>query len=110
MITEYRHTGLVVNNIKKSYKFYCKFLDLKVIQDFIEEGDYFNQLIGEKKLKAKVIKAISPDYIYLELIEFINSKREKIKKPKKYTDVGQLHICFTVKNIFSVYKKLKETK
>tara|TARA_B110000971_G_scaffold211785_1_gene240469 strand:+ start:988 stop:1440 length:453 start_codon:yes stop_codon:yes gene_type:complete len=110
MITEYRHTGLVVNNIKKSYRFYCKFLDLKIIQNFIEKGNYFNELIGEKNLKAKVIKAISPDYIYLELIEFINAKRKKINKPKKYTDVGQLHICFTVKNIFSVYKKLKKNK
>ena len=110
MITAYRHTGIVVNNIKKSQKFYCKLLDLKVIQNFIEEGDYFNKLIGGKTLRAKVIKAISKDYIYLELIEFINEKKKKIKKPKKYTEVGQLHICFTVKNIFSIYKKLKKNR
>ena len=110
MITEYRHTGLVVNNINKSHKFYCKLLDLKVIQNFVEEGDYFNKLIGGKTLKAKVIKAISPDNIYLELIEFIGVKKIKIKKPKKYTQIGQLHVCFTVKNILSVYKKLKKNR
>ena len=83
MITEYRHTGLVVNNIKKSYQFYCKLLDLKTIQNFIEHGDYFNKLIGEKNLKAKIIKIISPDNIYLELIEFIKVKKKKNKKTKK---------------------------
>ena len=81
MITHYRHTGLVVQNIKKSKNFYCNILNLRIIQNFIEEGDYFNNLIGEKNKRAKVIKAISSDFIYLELIEFINSKKAKRKKP-----------------------------
>ena len=78
MIKEYRHTGLIVNDISKSRKFYCELLNLKIIQNFIEEGDYFNKLIKEKKLKAKVIKAISSDNIYVELIEFINAKKNKL--------------------------------
>ena len=76
MIKKYRHTGLIVNNLSKSRKFYCDLLNLKIIQNFIEEGDYFNKLIKEKKLKAKVIKAISPDHVYVELIEFINAKKK----------------------------------
>ena len=79
MIKEYRHTGLIVNDISKSRKFYCELLNFKIIQNIIEKGDYFNQLIKEKKLKAKVIKAISPDHVYVELIEFINAKKNKIQ-------------------------------
>ena len=58
---------------------------LKIIQNFIEEGDYFNKLINGKNLRAKVIKAVSSDNIYVELIEFINAKKLKVTKPKKYT-------------------------
>ena len=70
MITKYRHTGLVVNNLSKSRKFYCELLNFKIIQNIIEKGEYFNKLINEKNLKANVIKAKLPDNIVLELLEF----------------------------------------
>jgi len=110
MITSYRHTGLIVSNIQKSRKFYCELLNLKIIQNFIEEGEYFNKLINGKNLRAKVIKAVSSDNIYVELIEFINAKKLKIKKPKKYTKVGEMHLCFTVKKIDKLYQKLKKIR
>ncbi len=110
MITNYRHTGLVVQNLEKSKNFYCKLLNFKIIQNIIEEGDYFNKLINEKNLVAKVIKAKLPDNIVLELLEFKNAKKRKIKKPRRYYPVGTMHICVTVKNIIKVYKKLKKNK
>ena len=110
MIIRYRHTGLVVRNIQQSRRFYCDLLNLKIIQNFIEEGEYFNKLINGKNLRAKVIKAISSDNIYVELIEFINAKKLKIKKPKKYTKVGEIHLCFTVKKIDKLYQKLKKNR
>ena len=55
MIKEYRHTGLIVNDISKSRKFYCELLNFKIIQNIIEKGDYFNKLINEKNLKAKIM-------------------------------------------------------
>lgn len=108
MITNYRHTGLVVKNLSKSKKFYCKLLNFKVIQNIIEKGDYFNKLINEKKLVAKVIKARLPDNVVLELLEFTNAKKKTIKKPRRYYPVGTIHMCFTVKNIENIYKRLKK--
>ena len=110
MITNYRHTGLVVKNLERSRKFYCKLLNFKVIQNIIEEGDYFNKLINEKGLRAKVIKARLPDDVVLELLEFINLKKTSIKKPRRYYPVGTIHMCFTVKNINKVYKRLKKDR
>jgi len=110
MITNYRHTGLVVKNLQRSRKFYCQLLNFKVIQNIIEEGDYFNKLINEKKLRAKVIKAKLQDNVVLELLEFTNAKKKSIKKPRRYYPVGTIHMCFTVKNIGQVYKKLKREK
>ncbi len=110
MITNYRHTGLVVKNLKRSKKFYCKLLNFKIIQNIIEEGNYFNQLINEKNLRAKVIKARLPDNVVLELLEFINTKKTTIKKPRRYYPVGTIHMCFTVTNINHIYSKLKRNK
>ena len=110
MITNYRHTGLVVKNLKRSKKFYCKLLNFKIIQNIIEEGNYFNQLINEKNLRAKVIKARLPDNVVLELLEFINTKKTTIKKPRRYYPVGTIHMCFTVTNINRIYSKLKRNK
>ena len=110
MITNYRHTGLVVKNLKRSVNFYCKLLNFTIIQNIVEEGEYFNKLINEKKLKANVIKAKLPDNVVLELLEFKNLKQKAVKKRRKYTPVGTIHMCFTVKNIDKVYKKLKTNK
>ena len=110
MITNYRHTGLVVKNLKRSKKFYCKLLNFKIIQNIIEEGNYFNQLINEKNLRAKVIKARLPDNVVLELLEFINAKKTTVKKPRRYYPVGTIHMCFTVTNINRIYRKLKRNK
>lgn len=110
MITSYRHTGLVVKNLERSRKFYCGLLNFKVIQSIIEEGNYFNKLINEKNLRAKVIKAKLPDNVVLELLEFINAKKKTINKPRRYSPVGTIHMCFTVRNINFIYKKLKRNK
>ena len=110
MITNYRHTGLVVKNLNRSKNFYCTLLNFKIVQNIIEEGDYFNKLINEKNLIAKVIKAKLPDNVILELLEFTNIKKKAVKKPRKYTPVGTVHMCFTVKNIDQVYKKLKKDR
>lgn len=110
MITNYRHTGLVVKNLKRSVKFYCKLLNFKIIQNILEEGEYFNKLIGEKNLRANVVKAKLPDNIVLELLQFKNIKLKPVIKPRRYSPIGTIHMCFTVKNIGKVYKRLKKNK
>jgi catechol 2,3-dioxygenase-like lactoylglutathione lyase family enzyme len=106
---KYRHTGIVVNNIQKSKKFYCGLLKLKVLQELEETGPYFNRLIKSKNLQAKVVKAVSEDNIYVELIEFHGAKK-KNKIYKKFNLVGKIHLCFTVNNIDKLYIKLKKKK
>ena len=38
LVTGYRHTGIIVNDMKKSLQFYRDFLGLKIIQDFTDES------------------------------------------------------------------------
>ena len=104
MISKFRHSGIVVNSLKKSEHFYCKLLNFKVLQKLVEEGPYWNKLIGDKNTKANIIKAKLPDNVVLELTEFQGFKK-KLMKPKKYREVGTIHLCFTVnKYYFSQFR------
>ena len=108
MLKTYRHTGLIVNNIKNSSKFYEKLLKLKRVSRIVESGDYFNKLTKTKKLKADVLKVKSKDNIIIEIICYLNQKKKKKKKPKNMIDVGTMHMCFTVSNINKMYLNMKK--
>ena len=110
MIKSYRHTGFVVNSIKKSEFFYINLLGLEKVSNIEEGGDYFNSLIQEKNLKAQVLKVRSKDNVIVEIVQYLGIKRKKIKKPKTMTTVGTAHLCFTVEDIKKIYKKLKASK
>ena len=107
MINKFRHSGIVVNSLRKSEHFYCKLLNFKVLQKLIEEGPYWNKLINDKNTKAKIIKAKLPDNVVLELTEFQGVKKKKMK-PIKYKEIGTIHLCFTANKIDNLYKKLKK--
>lgn len=109
MITNFRHVGIVVRDLKKSSLFYQKTLGLKKVVRLIEGNDYFNKLINSKNLKAEVLKLKSKDGIVVEIIEYLKPK-EMNTKINKMTDIGTMHMCFTVKNIDSLYKKIKKNK
>lgn len=110
MITKTRHVGLIVRNLAKSKKFYGKILGLKLKKELHEHGKYFNNLIGLKNSKAKVVKINLPDSTYIELIEFIKPKSQVKPKKEKFDKLKQMHICFTVKDIDNYFKKLKKNK
>jgi catechol 2,3-dioxygenase-like lactoylglutathione lyase family enzyme len=105
MIESFRHPGIVVKDMEAAIRFYCDYLGHEVIVDFIEKGNYFNKLIGLKDTEARVVKVNSPDGIYLELIEFINYPvTESLES--SFASIGINHICYTVKGIDSLYKRL----
>lgn len=108
MIKSYRHTGLIVKNIKKSEIFYTKLLNLKKVSRMIESGDYLNTLNGTKNISADVLKVKSDDNVIIEIAKYSNLKIKKKKKPKTMIMAGTSHMCFTVANIEKLYKKLKK--
>ena len=109
MITNFRHVGIVVKDLKKSSLFYQKILGLKKVVRLFEGDEYFNKLINSKNLKAEVLKLKSKDGVIVEIIQYLKPKK-KIIKTNKMIDAGTMHMCFTVKNINSLYKKIKKNK
>ena len=110
MIKSYRHSGIIVTDIKKSEKFYNKLLKLKKVSRMIESGEYLNSLNGTKNLKVDVLKVKSEDNVIVEIAKYLNVKNKKRKKPKSMVELGTTHMCFTVTNIKQLYKRLKKNK
>ena len=108
MIKTYRHTWIIVINLKKSSFFYEKLLKLKRVSRIVESGDYFNKLTNTKKLKADVLKVKSKDNIIIEIIYYINRRSSNKKKPNNMINVGTMHMCFTVSNINRMYQNMKK--
>ena len=101
LVIGYRHTGIIVNNMKKSLQFYKDFLGLKIIQDFTDESEYINKITGIKNGYAHFIKLSMPDGSVLELLEYPSHRT----KPHDLSiiNVGIAHIALRVKNAQYAY-------
>ena len=108
MLKTYRHTGIIVSNLKKSSFFYEKLLKLKRVSRIVESGVYFNRLTNTKKLRADILKVRSKDNIIIEIIYYMNRKKKIKKKPNNMIEIGTMHMCFTVSNINKMYQNMKK--
>lgn len=98
LILRKRHTGLVVNNIKKSIAFY-KGLGLSVQHHEIEEGEFISHVVGIHDAIIETAKLKLLDGSLIELLQYIShpSQQNLISYPSNQH--GCSHIAFTVSNI-----------
>ena len=104
-----RHTGLVTNDLKKSLKFWTKYLKFKIKKEMDEGGDLIDKIMLYQNVKVKTHKLVDNNNMLLELLYFKNSPKIKNNKIKPYTN-GFTHISVTVKNLNNLYKFLKKNK
>ena len=104
-----RHTGLVTNNLKKSLKFWTKYLKFKIKKEMDEDGDLIDKIMLYQNVKVKTYKLVDNNNMLLELLYFKNSPKIKNNKIKPYTN-GFTHISVTVKKLNNLYKFLKKNK
>jgi catechol 2,3-dioxygenase-like lactoylglutathione lyase family enzyme len=104
-ILGFRHTGIIVKNIKKSKNFYEKFLGLKVIQDFWDSTEYINKITGLKNAKVHMIKFKLKNGDVLEILEYPTHKTKNFKVP--IHNVGLCHLALQISNIEKFYQKMK---
>ena len=106
LVIGYRHTGIIVKNMKKSLHFYRDILGLKVIQDFSDSSQYINKITGIKNADIHMIKLEVGDGTILEILEYRNHPTQLIDQP--IYNVGASHIALQVKNAEKAYEILKE--
>ena len=105
IVIGFRHTGIIVKNMKESQPFYEDILGLVVMQDYADESKYINDVLGLSDGKVHMVKLKSIDGYIIELLEYINHPTDFTNLP--FFNVGSCHIAFTVKNADQMYHRLK---
>lgn len=105
LVVGYRHTGIIVKDMKKSLEFYRDFLGLKVIQEFTDNSEYINEITGIENGVANFIKLKILDGSVLELLEYPTHRTEP--QNLSIINVGIAHIALRVKSAKKTYDFLK---
>lgn len=107
MITNLRHTGIVVSDMERSLKFYRDLIGLKVVKDFSEKGDYIDSILGLSGVHLRMVKLVTDDGSIIELLQYLSHPNQPPIK-SKICDLGCSHVAFTVDNIDEEYNRLLE--
>ena len=107
MILGTRHTGVVVQDMEKSLRFWRDVMGLKVLADFWEEGEFIDTVQHLTGVNLHMIKLAAPDGT---LIELLQDKNHPTAPPEK-NDLchrGIRHIAFTVADVEAAWHDLRQ--
>jgi catechol 2,3-dioxygenase-like lactoylglutathione lyase family enzyme len=107
MITEIRHTGLVVADLEMSLKFWCEALGFVVARQVDEFGPHIDAMMGLENVKVTTAKLAAPDGSLIELLYF-HSHTDKSRWEGKPYSTGFTHIALTVKDLNETLTRLKQ--
>ena len=107
MITQIRHTGIVVEDLDIALEFYRDVLGFKVKKSMNESGSFIETILGLKGVEVTTVKMSSPDGNLIELLRYKTHKVDGEKSERKIFDLGISHIALTVDNLESDYKRIK---
>ena len=109
MITQIRHTGIVVEDLKQALDFYQNVLGFKVEKLMEEKGPFIQTILGLKGVEVTTVKMSAPDGNLIELLYFKNHQKEAKKLERRIFDFGVSHIALTVENLEADYQRIKLT-
>jgi SAM-dependent methyltransferase len=107
MITNIRHTGIVVHDLDKSLHFYRDLLGFKINKMMVESGEYIDNISRLTGVKVTTVKLSAPDGNLIELLYF-HSHQYSINKQRELFDAGFSHIALSVSDLEKEYHKLIE--
>jgi catechol 2,3-dioxygenase-like lactoylglutathione lyase family enzyme len=98
------HVGLTVGNLERSIAFYRDLLGFNVSYERGEvTAEYMPRLVGIPGARLKIAGLDIPG-LHLDLIEYLEPKGAAAAGPT--SDVGNLHIGFTVDDLSAAYRQL----
>ena len=104
MVVGYRHTGIIVKDMKKSLHFYRDILELTVFQDYYDDSPFINKITALTNANVHMVKLKAKDGTVTELLEYLNHPTELIEQ--QIINVGACHICYRVNNADEAYRRL----
>jgi catechol 2,3-dioxygenase-like lactoylglutathione lyase family enzyme len=107
MITQLRHTGLVVADLKGALSFWRDLLGFKVEKQMDESGPHIDAMMGLKDVRVTTVKMTAPQGGMLELLHFQSHPDSPAWLGQPYS-TGFTHIAITVGNMDMALKKLSD--
>jgi catechol 2,3-dioxygenase-like lactoylglutathione lyase family enzyme len=105
MITQIRHTGLVVADLDGALLFWRDLLGFRVEKQMNESGPHIDAMMGLKDVRVTTVKMTAPEGGMIELLHFQSHPDLPAWQGKPHS-TGFTHIAMTVGNLDEVYKKL----
>jgi len=103
--TRVRHAGIVVSNMSEALGFYRDVLGLEIVVDGIEEGAYFERLVGLPNAKARIVKLCDGSGGMVELLEYNAPARPTASQPTA-NRIGCSHVAFTVTSLREIADRI----
>ena len=105
MITNIRHTGLVVADLASALRFWCDLLGFRVSKQMEESGPHIDAMMGLKNVQVTTVKLAAPDGNLIELLHF-SSHLHKPSWEGTPHSTGLTHIALTVTDLEATWRRL----
>ena len=107
MITQIRHTGLVVADLDAALHFWCDLLGFTVARQMDESGLHIDAMMGLKDVRLTTSKLTAPEGGMIELLYF-HSHPDRPTWTGTPHSTGFTHVAMTVKDIDNFCETLKK--
>jgi len=105
MISQIRHTGLVVADLDAALHFWCDLLGFRVIRQMEESGPHIDAMMGLKDVRVTTAKLAAPDERMIELLRFHSHPDVPAWTGTPYS-TGFTHVALTVDDLDAACEKL----
>lgn len=106
MITQIRHTGLVVANLQSALHFWCDVLGFRLVKQMDESGPHIDAMMGLKHVRLTTAKLAAPDEGMIELLHF-QSHPDRHRWEGGPFSTGFTHVAMTVVDLDASCERLK---
>ncbi len=106
MISQIRHTGLVVADLELALSFWRDLLGFKVDRMMDESGSHIDLMMGLKNVMVTTVKMSAPQGGVIELLNFKSHPDVNNWRGAPYS-TGFTHLALTVENLDKCYEKLR---
>ena len=109
---EFRHSGIVVDDLEKSLFFYKDILGYTIVNDAEESGNFISTILGLENVRVRTVK-MKPNKHSNSLIELLEFKSHggdiNAEKDYKLYRIGPTHVALTVEDLSKLYIKMLDS-
>ena len=105
MISNIRHTGIVVTDLEAALRFYRDLLGFRETKRLEESGAYIDNMLALDGAQVTTVKLTAPDGNLIELLHFRTHPRPR-PPPPDACRIGITHLAFTVDDLQHMHTAL----